>query len=71
MNKPINQQLIERIIMRLEVDSRSTTTASSSELSQATTQLIGHVRQLNAAFSVPGLTSEKLDQKPTKHMAKR
>lgn len=71
MNKPTNQQLMERIILRLQADSESTVTASSRQLTQTTTQLIDHVRQLNAAFSAPGLTSESLGQKLSKLVVKR
>ncbi len=71
MNKPTNQQLMERIILRLQADSESTVMASSRQLTQTTTQLIDHVRQLNAAFSAPGLTSESLGQKLSKLVVKR
>ena len=63
MNKPSNQELIDRIITRLQTDTKNSSTASSSQLKQTTTQLIGDARQLNAAFSAPGLASRELKQK--------
>lgn len=71
MNKPTNQQLMDRIITRLQADSKSTVKVSSRELTLTTTQLIDHARQVNAAFSVPGLTSEGLGFRLSKLLARR
>lgn len=71
MNKPTNQQLMDRIIKRLQADSRFTATASSRQLAQTTTQLIDHARQMNAAFSAPGLASGNIGRKLFKLVAKR
>jgi hypothetical protein len=55
MNKNFNQLLMEKIIERLEADAKSSSTQTSGQLKSTTTQLRAHVRQLNEAFSRPGL----------------
>jgi hypothetical protein len=57
MNILSKQQLMDRIIMRLQADSASTTTASSREITLTTTQLIDHARHLDAAFSTQNIVS--------------
>lgn len=71
MSRPSKQQLIDRIILRLETDSNKTVTASSSQLSKATTDLIQHANKLSAALSAPGLHTQNLKNKAFKNSAKQ
>lgn len=59
MNTPSNQQLMERVLNRLQADSKDSVTASSRELKHVTNQLIDEVRQMNAALSAPRLPTER------------
>lgn len=60
MNQPNKQQLVNRIIDRLQADSLKTHTASTSQLKQSTTQLIDKAKQLNAAFLSAGQKGKSL-----------
>lgn len=53
MNNTDNSALMERILNRLQTESKDSVTASTRELKQATSQLIHDVKELNAAFSAP------------------
>ena len=53
MNNTDDSALMERILSRLQADSKGSVTASTKQLTQATSQLIHDVRELNAAFSAP------------------
>ena len=73
MQKLTNQQLMERIVMRLRADSGELTTASSHQLMHVTSELIDHGRVLNAVFNQPGMLTQKIGPKPKpkKAIAKR
>jgi hypothetical protein len=53
MTKTDNNELMERVLSRLQAESQHSVTASTRQLTQATSQLIHDVRELNAAFSAP------------------
>jgi hypothetical protein len=53
MNKTDNSILMERVLNRLQTESKDSITASTGQLSQATNRLIHDVKELNAAFSAP------------------
>lgn len=53
MDNTDNSALMERILNRLQAESKNSITASTRQLTQATSQLIHEVRELNAAFSAP------------------
>jgi F0F1-type ATP synthase membrane subunit b/b' len=52
MDKATNRLLMEKILHRLETDSKNTHTASTQELRATTTKFIDRVRQQKAAFAV-------------------
>lgn len=53
MNKTDNGMLMERVLNRLQAESKHSNTASTGQLSQTTSRLIHDVKELNAAFSAP------------------
>jgi hypothetical protein len=60
MNKPTDKQLMERVLHRLETDSKGSVTASTKQLYHATNQIIDQVRQLNSALSIPNSQQKSL-----------
>jgi hypothetical protein len=61
--KMSDRQLMDRIISRFESESSKKASATSSELSIATTQLLDSVRQLKVAFEVSPPSSAKVASK--------